>query len=112
MIGYILLGVLLGLGLSILFGVWCCISISQKADYINDIGTGGPDEIIGEFDSKTKKEVKGTIKSRPRRCPNCNSYSGITYERFALKYGEYICDNCGWAMDAFTGEITSEGETW
>ncbi len=54
-------------------------------------------------------QLKQELKPHPEICPNCRS-TIVTYERFALTRGEYVCDNCGWGMDAVTGEITFGGE--
>ncbi len=48
------------------------------------------------------------IKEHPGTCPNCGE-DAIYYGRFALTNGEYYCDECGWGMDALTGEITETG---
>ena len=54
---------------------------------------------------KNKKELK----KHPQICPNCKN-DAVTYERFSRTRGEYVCDECGWGMDALTGEITYIGE--
>lgn len=50
------------------------------------------------------------LKPHPQLCPNCKA-DEVMYERFALTNGEYVCDNCGWGMDAVSGEMTSSGES-
>jgi len=45
----------------------------------------------------------------PKECLNCKA-DAVTYERITRAAGEYVCDECGWGMDALTGEITSKGE--
>ena len=57
-----------------------------------------------------QKAMAVKLKPHPKYCPSCKEIS-ITYERFSLKHGEYVCDECGWAMDACTGKVTSVGET-
>lgn len=54
-------------------------------------------------------EIKVELKEHPESCPNCKG-DMVMYERFTRKYGEYVCDDCGWGMDAFTGLITDPGE--
>lgn len=50
------------------------------------------------------------LKPHPDVCPNCNESEELMYERFTLEQGEYVCHNCGWGMNALTGEITYEGD--
>jgi len=61
-----------------------------------------------EGEERLKDTKNPVLKKHPEVCPNCKS-KDVTYERFSLKYSEYLCDNCGWGMDAFTGIITYEG---
>lgn len=49
------------------------------------------------------------MKGHPEKCSNCLS-NNVSYKRFALTRGEYVCPDCGWGMDAETGKITEEGE--
>ena len=46
----------------------------------------------------------------PGSCPNCTEKGAVTYERFSPVLGTYVCDKCGWSMDAHTGEIINKGE--
>lgn len=49
------------------------------------------------------------LKDHPNACPNCKA-EAVLYERIALSRGEYVCDECGWGMDALSGKITASGE--
>ena len=50
----------------------------------------------------------------PTKCPNCWGKNTFTYERFdpETEHGSYLCDDCGFCFDAYTGNILNEGETW
>ena len=47
----------------------------------------------------------------PDNCKNCDS-DMVTYERFTpyTENGEYVCDECGWGIDAVTGKVMYKGE--
>ena len=60
--------------------------------------------MLSSFFSKRAK-----LKPHPRVCPNCGEQGSVTYERFTLTRGEYVCDECNWGMDALTGKVTYEG---
>ena len=51
------------------------------------------------------------LKDHPERCPNCGE-DAVTYERITPSCirGEYVCDECGWGMNALSGKITTSGE--
>jgi len=61
--------------------------------------------MVSKFFAKRAK-----IKPHPGTCPNCNG-DKVVYERFTRIKGEYVCDDCGWGMDAVTGEIIFGEET-
>lgn len=46
--------------------------------------------------------------SHPQRCKNCGS-KVVYFERFSGPNGEYTCDDCGWSINAKTGENTFPG---
>ena len=48
------------------------------------------------------------IKEHPKSCPECKTKGSVTFERFALTNGEYVCDECGWAIDALTEDTLQE----
>jgi len=66
--------------------------------------------VVGVIDARgeDKNEEDGVVpmKPHPSECPSC-SCEVVYYGRFG---NEYYCDDCGWSMDATTGEITYEGE--
>ena len=63
---------------------------------------------IGEWYQKENGEYYQKLYEHPKICPNCGE-DEVTYERFTLDKGEYVCDNCCWGMNALTGEITNIG---
>ena len=85
-------------------GVW----YEAKGGVINTLCGKPLLEGAKNTNNKPKKEDK--LKEHPEMCPNCGE-DAVTYERIALEHGEYVCDECGWGMNAITGEITNNGET-
>ena len=46
---------------------------------------------------KARKMAKDLNLQHPLICPKCLKKKTITYERFSKRYGEFVCDECGWA---------------
>lgn len=49
--------------------------------------------------------------NHPKKCPNCWGKNTFTYERFdsETEHGSYLCDDCGFCIDAFNGDVLDEG---
>jgi len=51
------------------------------------------------------------LKDFPNKCPKCHSWE-VYHGKFApgTEAGEYYCEDCGWGIDATTGELTNPGK--
>ena len=52
---------------------------------------------------KTRKEARENayLKNieQPSVCIICKTKGSVTFERFSKRYGEFVCDVCGWAVN-------------